>query len=117
MDNVTIERPWRSPKYECVCLHAFETGSAARADIGRWIDVHNTERPHSALGGPIEAHQGPGLKAARSTGKLGSAANLSANRGPPHSSTLKIPASNAFFRNLPASCRGLRVQFSRRPSD
>ena len=29
MDNVFIERLWRSLKYECVCLHAFETGSGA----------------------------------------------------------------------------------------
>ena len=53
-------------KYECVYLHAFETGSAARAGIGKWMTFYNTERPHSALGGrtPIEAHQGPDLKAA-----------------------------------------------------
>ena len=52
-------------KCECVYLHAFETGSAARAGIGKWMTFYNTERPHSALGGrtPIEAHQGPGLKA------------------------------------------------------
>ena len=66
MDNVMIERLWRSLKYECVYLNAFETGSAARAGIGRWIDFYNTERPHTALGGrtPAEAHAGPGLKAA-----------------------------------------------------
>ena len=38
MDNVFIERLWRSLKYECVFLNAFETGSEARAGIGRWID-------------------------------------------------------------------------------
>lgn len=66
MDNVMIERLWRSLKYECVYLHAFETGSAAKSGIGRWIDFYNTERPHSALGGrtPVEAHQGPDLQAA-----------------------------------------------------
>ncbi len=49
-----------------VNLHAFETGSAARAGISKWMTFYNTERPHSALGGrtPVEAHQGPGLKAA-----------------------------------------------------
>ena len=31
MDNVFIERLWRSLKYECIYLHAFETGSALRA--------------------------------------------------------------------------------------
>ena len=60
MDNVFIERLWRSMKYECVYLHAFETGSEARAGIGRWIDYYNADRPHSALGGrtPDEAYQG-----------------------------------------------------------
>jgi putative transposase len=60
MDNVFIERLWRSLKYECVYLQAFETGSEARAGIGKWITYYNTERPHSALGGrtPFEAHVG-----------------------------------------------------------
>ena len=58
MDNVFIERLWRSLKYECVFLNAFETGSDARAGIGRWIDYYNTNRPHSALDGrtPDEAY-------------------------------------------------------------
>ena len=30
MDNVFIERLWRSLKYKCVYLHAFETGSELR---------------------------------------------------------------------------------------
>ena len=60
MDNVFIERLWRSLKYECVYLHAFETGSEARAGIGKWMTYYNAERPHSALGGrtPFEAHAG-----------------------------------------------------------
>lgn len=41
MDNVFIERLWRSLKYECVFLNAFETGSAARSGIGSWIDYYN----------------------------------------------------------------------------
>jgi len=58
MDNVFIERLWRSLKYECVYLHAFETGSEARAGIGKWVDYYNRSRPHSALGSqtPMEAH-------------------------------------------------------------
>lgn len=51
LDNVFIERLWRSLKYECVYLHAFETGSKARAGIGNWIDFYNRIRPHSSLGG------------------------------------------------------------------
>ena len=66
IDNVMVERLWRSLKYECVSLDAFETGSEARAGIGGWIAFYNTERPHSALGGktPVEAHEGLGLNAA-----------------------------------------------------
>jgi putative transposase len=62
VDNVFIERLWRSLKYECVYLHAFETGSELRAGLLRWIGYYNTRRPHSTLGGrtPDEAY-GPGM--------------------------------------------------------
>lgn len=49
-DNVFIERFWRSLKYECVYLSAFETGSEARDGIGRWIRFYNERRPHSIHG-------------------------------------------------------------------
>lgn len=51
MDNVMIERLWRSLKYECIYLHAFETGSEVRQGTGRWIDFYNKRRPHSKLDG------------------------------------------------------------------
>ena len=51
MDNVFIERLWRNLKYECVYLHAFETGSELRAGLFRWIGYYNARRPHSALAG------------------------------------------------------------------
>lgn len=51
MDNVFIERLWRSLKYECMFLNAFETGSEARSGIGSWIDYYNRRRPHSTFGG------------------------------------------------------------------
>ena len=58
MDNVFIERLWRSLKYECVYIHAFETGSELRAGLTKWIGYYNTNRPHSALAGatPDEAY-------------------------------------------------------------
>jgi putative transposase len=58
MDNVFIERLWRSLKYECVYMHAFETGSELRAGLSRWIDYYNVRRPHSTLAGrtPDEAY-------------------------------------------------------------
>jgi putative transposase len=47
-------------KYECIYLHAFETGSEARSGIGRWVTYYNGSWPHSALDGrmPQEVHQG-----------------------------------------------------------
>jgi putative transposase len=64
MDNVFIERLWRSLKYECVYLHAFETGSELRAGLTRWISYYNTRRPHSALAGrtPDEAYRATGME-------------------------------------------------------
>jgi putative transposase len=43
IDNVFIERLWRSLKYECVYLNAFETGSEARTGIGRWTGYYNAD--------------------------------------------------------------------------
>ena len=62
MDNVMIERLWRSLKYECVYLHAFEGGSEARKGIGEWIRYYNERRPHSSLDGrtPDEVYTDPG---------------------------------------------------------
>ena len=59
-DNVMIERPWRSLKYECVYPRAFERGTEARAGIGSWITCYNTSRPHSVFGGrtPDEVYTG-----------------------------------------------------------
>ena len=48
-DNVFVERLWRSVKYEEVYLHAYDTVSAARTGIGRYLDFYNTRRPHSSL--------------------------------------------------------------------
>ena len=59
VDSIFIERLWRSLKYECVYLHAFETGSELRVGLGRWITYYNTQRPHSGLAGrtPVEAYR------------------------------------------------------------
>nr|WP_236938025.1 IS3 family transposase [Frigidibacter mobilis] len=51
LDNIFIERLWRSLKYECVYLHAWETGSQARTGVGRWITFYNHQRPHAAHSG------------------------------------------------------------------
>ena len=48
-DNVFVERFWRSVKYERVYLRAYDSVSAARADIATYIDGFNKARPHSSL--------------------------------------------------------------------
>jgi len=50
LDNVFIERLWRSLKYEEVYLHTYGDVAAARTGIGRYLGFYNTERPHQALG-------------------------------------------------------------------
>jgi putative transposase len=58
MDNIFIERLWRSLKYEAVYLHELTDGFKAERVIGDWISFYNTERPHSGLAGqtPAEAY-------------------------------------------------------------
>jgi putative transposase len=51
IDNIFIERLWRSIEYECLYLHAWETGSQAKAGIGHWMTFCNHQRPHAAHGG------------------------------------------------------------------
>ena len=49
MDNVFIERLWRSLKYEDVYLKGYADGREARPGIGAWITFYNDRRPHQAL--------------------------------------------------------------------
>ena len=49
LDNIFVERLWRSVKYEEVYLKAYQTGSEARKGIGAYLDFYNWERPHQAL--------------------------------------------------------------------
>jgi len=72
LDNIFIERLWRSLKYECIYLHAFSGGREARQGIGDWMVFYNHRRPHAAHGGetPIKVYRarlsayGPGLRPA-----------------------------------------------------
>jgi putative transposase len=50
-DNVFVERLWKSIKYEEVYLHAYDTVSAAKSGIGRYLEFYNSRRPHSTLDG------------------------------------------------------------------
>ena len=59
MDNVFIERLWRSVKYEEVYLRAHGTVAALEAGLRAWFLRYNTWRPHEALGNrtPDQAHE------------------------------------------------------------
>jgi putative transposase len=50
MDNIFVERLWRSLKYEEVYLHAYGTVAEAKAGIGAWLSFYNDERQHQSLG-------------------------------------------------------------------
>lgn len=50
VDNVFVERLWRSLKYENIYLRAYETPTELRAGLARYLAFYNGERRHSALG-------------------------------------------------------------------
>jgi putative transposase len=49
IDNVFIERLWRSVKYEEVYLHAYTNGTEARTALTRYFSFYNARRSHQAL--------------------------------------------------------------------
>ena len=51
IDNVFVERLWKSVKYEHVYLHAYESVAEARQQLTSYFTFYNTQRPHSSLGG------------------------------------------------------------------
>ena len=58
VDNVFVERLWRSVKYEHVYLHAYESVTEARDQLAIYFEFYNRERPHSSLAArtPDEAY-------------------------------------------------------------
>jgi putative transposase len=51
VDNVFVERLWKSVKYEEVYLHAYDSVSLAREGLQRYFKFYNEQRPHSSLDG------------------------------------------------------------------
>ncbi len=49
LDNIFIERLWRTVKYEYLYLHAFEGGTELRAGLRSWVQWYNRQRPHQGL--------------------------------------------------------------------
>jgi putative transposase len=50
MDNIFVERLWRSLKYEEVYLKAYASVAEAKAGIGSWLSFYNEQRQHQSLG-------------------------------------------------------------------
>jgi putative transposase len=50
LDNIFVERLWRSVKYEEVYLKAYENVDEAKAGLGTYLDFYNDDRPHQSLG-------------------------------------------------------------------
>ena len=51
IDNVVVERLWKSVKYEHVYLHAYQSVGEAKAQLTSYFGFYNSQRPHSSLGG------------------------------------------------------------------
>ena len=51
IDNVFVERLWRTIKYEHVYLNPAASGSELRGGLAKYIEFYNAERPHDGLGG------------------------------------------------------------------
>ena len=60
IDNIFVERLWRSLKYEDVYLHDYTTLADAQAGIAKWIRFYNERRPHQTLDNrtPMEVYRG-----------------------------------------------------------
>ena len=57
LDNIFVERLWRSLKYECVYLNNYENVPNLMAGLRRWLSFYNEERPHTSLPGNITPHE------------------------------------------------------------
>jgi putative transposase len=69
LDNVFVERLWRSVKYEDVYIRGYETVAELERGLAAYFRFYNTERPHQSLGyrTPAEVHAGRPEKTPRSS--------------------------------------------------
>ena len=49
LDNVFVERLWRTVKYDCIYVHEFDTVHALEAGLNIWFTWYNEARLHSSL--------------------------------------------------------------------
>jgi transposase InsO family protein len=107
MDNVFIERVWRSLKYEEVHLKAYADGREARAGIGEWMIFYNTRRFHQSLGYKIECRR-DGHGHAATLGQRKSVAHMptAATTNSDSDSSLISKQETAEFSTLTQPARG-----------
>ena len=107
LDNIFVERLWRTVKYEEVYLKAYANASEARRELGAYCRFYNNQRPHQALGyrtpaevfhgaiiapaqeskGRMDSSQPVLLSSAEAAGlSLNSTSILSTQSGPPQGS-------------------------------
>ena len=55
LDNIFVERLWRSLKYECIYLREWETVREIQQGVEGYFNFYNNERPHQSLGGQTPA--------------------------------------------------------------
>jgi putative transposase len=55
LDNIFVERLWRSVKYECIYLYEWENVMDVRTALKEYFQFYNYERPHQHLGGVTPA--------------------------------------------------------------
>ena len=53
LDNIFIERLWRSLKYECIYLNEYENVPELLKGLRWWFRFYNEERPHTTLPGRV----------------------------------------------------------------
>jgi putative transposase len=60
LDNIFVERLWRSVKYEDIYPKGYETISEARRGLAKYFELYNQRRPHQSLSyqTPAEVHYG-----------------------------------------------------------
>ena len=60
LDNIFVERLWRSVKYECVHLHEWSSIKEIKAALAEYFEFYYNERPHQSLGSltPSIVHTG-----------------------------------------------------------
>lgn len=59
LDNIFVERLWRSVKHEDVYLKGYVNMPELQLGLTEYFEFYNTERPHQSLGGltPIQVYQ------------------------------------------------------------